>query len=159
MVKHEPRWSSNHRPYLFMFLLRNKLVQNSDIKSSLCLENPKDLLAGLLFFFFYQIEDLQCSNCVSHGTKHASLQIEPWSPPYWILLIFYCSDCSQCNTIYRWSLLADSKCPWFLAMGRLFVTRPVGMFSFRPFQDMVGRFDDNFSVSSLNITVWTYHPT
>ena len=31
------------------------------------------------------------SNCISHGTQHASLQIEPWSPPYWIILIFYCS--------------------------------------------------------------------
>ena len=28
-------------------------------------------------FSFHQIEDLRCSNCISHGTKHSSLQIEP----------------------------------------------------------------------------------
>ena len=58
----------------------------------LCLEKiPKIYLQVFFYFSFHQIEDLRCSNCVSHGTKHASLQIEPWSPPYCIILIFYCS--------------------------------------------------------------------
>ena len=52
---------------------------------------PKIYLQVFFSFSFHQIEDLRCSNCISHGTKHSSLQIEPWSPPYWILLIFYCS--------------------------------------------------------------------
>ena len=50
-------------------------------------------------FSFHQIEDLRCSNCVSYGTKHSSLQIEPWSPPHWILLIFYC-----------WSVMVGTLC-------------------------------------------------
>ena len=50
-------------------------------------------------FSFHQIEDLRCSNCVSYGTKHSSLQIEPWSPPHWILLIFYC-----------WSVIRSQLC-------------------------------------------------
>ena len=39
-------------------------------------KNPKDLLQVFFSLSFHKIEDLRCSNCVSHGTKHASLQIE-----------------------------------------------------------------------------------
>ena len=80
IVKHEQRWSSNRRPYLFMFLQGNKLVlgpfRNKNMPGIECKfsslsakiklkqikiltschrsasKNPKDLLAGLLFFFF-----------------------------------------------------------------------------------------------------------
>ena len=48
---------------------------------------------------------------------------------------------------------------WIIFTGRLFVPRPVRMFSVWPFQSLVGYFHNNFFVSSFNFTVWTYHPT
>ena len=78
IVKHKQRWSSNRRPYLFMFLQENKLVlgpfRNKNMPGIKCKfsslsakiklkqikiltschrsasKNPKDLLVGLLFF-------------------------------------------------------------------------------------------------------------
>ena len=55
------------------------------------LHRPKDLLAGLLFFFFSSNRRSAVLKLYKSWHETLSSQIEPWSPPYWILLIFYCS--------------------------------------------------------------------
>ena len=49
-----------------------------------------------LFFSFHKIEDLRCSNCVSHGTKHAETRRDCCHIDFSLYTIV-----PKCNTIYR----------------------------------------------------------